>query len=450
MTKHYILDTNVLAHDPLAIHCFGGHEVVIPLIVLEELDGLKDNPRIGHDVREATKQLENLRVSGDISKGVKTRGGGTLRIELNGADYKQVPKWFERKPDNLILAVTRGIQRRQRTQEPVILVTNDINLRLKANSLGIRAEPYLHDRVDQGVLQYQGIVSIRVEEGEIHHLHSEGFLVVNEESPFFGLLQPNICCEMFSGDGKNPQTAFGIYKSEKAKIVLCEKARARHDRKGSVMPRNDRQALAYDLCMDPGLSLVTLSGPAGTGKTLMACLAGIRTLMDESSSCKRLLVLRPIEEVGKELGFLPGTIEEKFDPWVAPIYACVDLIVGGGKESTNGGGGVNTRAQKVREAISVKPINYIRGVTISNTFVIIDEAQNLTPHALKTAVTRIGEGSRLIITGDSSQIDNKYLDSWNNGLVHVVSRFAGQEVSAHLRLTQSERSLLAELGAKLL
>lgn len=453
MRKHYVLDTNVLIHDPVdAIHSFAEHEVVIPMIVIEELDHLKDHDSVAPDAREVIRRLEELRVGGDISKGVPTRGGGTLRIEPNGATYADLPEWLERRPDNIILAVTRKVQEKVApANEPAHLVTKDINLRLKADSMGIRAEDYEHDKTVDPSSLYEGILTLPVGQGEVNLLHREGKLsMTGKDAISFGSQRddmlrsrPNLCCRFTYGTVGDEHSALGIYKANTDSIVLSEKPNARRGRGGAILPRNERQALSFDLCVDESVSLVTLIGKAGTGKTLMACLAGIQQL--RKGIYKQILVLRPNEEVGKEMGFLPGTVDEKFAPWALPIQSCFKFAVRG---EPNNGSEVTAMLEKGQ--IQIQPVNFIRGATYSDAYIIVDEGQNLTPHVAKTIITRAGEGSKVVFGGDPTQIDNKYLDSRSNGLVHVVSRFPGQEIYAHLTLVQSERSRLAELAAQLL
>lgn len=443
MRKHFVLDTNVLLHDPQGVlDAFAENHLVIPIVVTEELDRLKRDPIVGFEVREITRKLEDLRKGGNISEGVPTKGGGSLRIDANHADFKDLPLGFTKTPDNIILLVARGLQGQNiDKQEPVVLVTKDINLRLKANAMGLTAEDYESDKTASVDKLYGGIVTLPAEEADIAEIHRVGKLALPDTGLIAEHLRtkpPNVCCIL--QNGREDRAALALYKKKEGTLHLVKKPRKRLARNGGIAPRNDKQCMAYDLVMDEGISLVTLVGEAGTGKTLMALLAGVELL--KKKKFKKMIVFRPNVEVGDPMGFLPGNITEKFEPWAKPVISCLNLALSGTDK---------TALDMMKKGeLEIHPFNYIRGMTYMDSIVLVDESQNISPHVVKTAVTRMGERSKMVLTGDLKQIDSRFLDAQSNGLSHVIYRFPGQEIYGHLTLTKSERSVLAEIAARLL
>lgn len=446
MRKHYVLDTNVLLHDPKGVlSAFGDNFVVVPIIVTEELDRLKGDPEVGFDAREITRQLETLRSGGNIAEGVPTQGGGKLRIDANHVRYDDMPLGFEKKPDNIILLTVKRLQKKfkdDRSDVRVILVTKDINLRLKANAMSIEAEDYESDKTVAVDQLYSGSVSLPVSESDINRIHREGCLYLANDDAFKEFFSgsetpPNVCCTLETGSKKS---ALAIFKKKDGLLRLVEKPRMRDVRKRDIAPRNEKQCFAYDMVMDEDIVLATFVGKAGTGKTLMALLAGVELL--RKGKFKKIIVFRPNVEVGEPMGFLPGNIQEKFEPWAKPIVECLNFAL-------NGSGQTAVSLLEKGE-LEIQPFNYIRGATYMDALVIVDETQNLTPGVVKTAVTRLGERSKMVLTGDLAQIDNRFLDARSNGLAHVIMRFPGQEMYGHLMFTKSERSNIAEIAATIL
>lgn len=441
MKKVFVLDTNVLLHDPLAVFSFEDNDVVIPIVVIEELDKFKKGiDEMGRNARQISRILDEHRQKGKLSQGVKLEGGGCLRVELNHQSPEHLPaELIASKGDNRILATALNLSRSQKDL-PVVLVTKDTNLRIKADALGLKAEDYETDRITLEEL-YSGETEAEMGPGAIDEFYSEG-----EVTPPEGLaLFPNQF--VLLKNGANPsQTALGRYHRQKSLLVHI--INTKHGVWG-VTPRNKQQQFALDLLLNDDIRLVSLVGKAGTGKTLLALAAGLdRTL--EARTFQRLVVSRPVFPLGKDIGFLPGDIEEKLKPWMQPIRDNLDFLMGASASATRGKGRKDLQSLFDLGMIEVEPLTYIRGRSMPNQYLIVDEAQNLTPHEIKTIITRAGEGTKIVLTGDPYQIDNPYIDSSSNGLSYVVERFKEEAISGHITLVKGERSDLAELAATLL
>ena len=437
--KNFILDTNVLLYDPQAIFKFQDNNIVIPITVIEEIDRFKkDMNETGRNARQISRLLDDLRKEGSLSQGIRLANGGNLRVEIYEEQVmkKLPPELREERGDNRILAVAFDVKAKN-GNEPVIFVTKDTNLRIKADAIGIVAEDYESDKVIIEDL-YSGYVEIETDSDTIDRFHGQNWLAVDDS------MYPNqfVCYK----DRLNPShTAIGKYDENEKKIFAIKKAGK--DGVWSIHPRNREQAFALDALLDDNIKLVTLVGKAGTGKTLVAIAAGLYKTAEENIY-NRLLVSRPVFPMGKDLGFLPGDIEEKLTPWMQPIFDNVELLLTGHE-------GEKRRSKGYKELMAmgimdIEPLTYIRGRSIPNQYMIVDEAQNLTPHEIKTIITRAGEGTKIVLTGDPYQIDNPYVDSSSNGLTYVVERFKSQGISGHITMTKGERSELAELAANLL
>jgi len=438
MKKIFVLDTNVLLHDPKAIFSFEDNDVVIPIVVIEELDKFKKGiDEIGRNARQVSRILDEYRLKGKLSQGVPLEGGGSLRVELNHQSPQQLPSEFiAAKADNRILATALNLKH---DDLPVILVTKDTNLRIKADAFGLIAEDYETDTITLDEL-YSGETEIEVGPGAIDEFYANGEMTAPEPKPFpnqFVLLK----------NSANPsQTALSRYQLQKHALVPI--AGVKHGVWG-INSRNKQQQFALDLLLNDDIRLVTLVGKAGTGKTLLALAAGLEKTI-ESRSFQRLVVSRPVFPMGKDIGFLPGDIEEKLRPWMQPIRDNLDFLVG------SSGGPGRVKGKKDLQSlfdlgmIEVEPLTYIRGRSMPNQYLIVDEAQNLTPHEIKTIITRAGEGTKIVLTGDPYQIDNPYIDAESNGLTFVVERFKEEAIAGHITLVKGERSDLAELAATLL
>ncbi|MBI3671429.1 PhoH family protein [Candidatus Azambacteria bacterium] len=457
--KVYVLDTSVLIHNANAIFDFQDNTIIIPVGVLEELDGLRKSAgEKGFVAREISRTLEEMTKGKNVTNGIKTKNGGMLLFELNGGGKELLPENFGHSVDNSIIAVTLKKQSEYRDRK-VILVSKDINLRLKAQALGVEAEDYKSDKVTNISKLYTGFTKLHVSAGMINSLFQDGSI---NAFNFSKDLNPNTCLKLICES--STRTALAVYNSALNKFFLVKNPRDPKDTSAGIAPKNDEQALAYYLAMDQAITLLTLSGPPGTGKTLMALLAAYHQL--EKKQYDKIIVFRPLDEVEKDMGYLPGSLKEKFNPRTTPIVSNMALILGNERHKKSDSpyvkqgnsfifddkNGDFSPVEEVieRGLIEIIPINFIRGCTLHNSIIIIDEAQNFSNHGLKTAITRAGEGSKIILTGDLGQIDNPYLDAQSSGFTKVISSFTGQEIFGHLVLRKGERSKLAEIASRLL
>ena len=456
-----VLDTNVLLHDPEAPTRFGPKSVVLPIQVIEEIDRFKrDSSEKGRNARRISRFLDAHREKGNLADGVPLEGtqGGTLQVSFCRQEtLKQLPIELQGGGgDNNILAVALEQMRCSGLQDPpdVLLVSKDINLRIKADAVGLKAEDYVNDNVAIDDL-YPGFREIGTGTEVIKKVQSEESISTFEipilkDNP----LHPNEGVMLINEQNKNHtflcrhQGDSGTLKS----LQWLQRARL-----GRIKPRNREQHFALDILLDPNVALVTLVGKAGTGKTLLALAAGLHQVADIQHYA-RLLVTRPPISLGRDLGYLPGTLEEKLGPWMKPIIDNIDFITGTvpGQDKRQRS---KQQAHEPRNSwtdlqgmgiLEVEAINTIRGRSIPNQFMVVDEAQNLTPLEVKTIVTRVGEGTKIVFTGDPFQIDNPYVDAESNGLTWLVEKLKGQPLVAHTTLLQGERSALAELAANVL
>ena len=441
MKKIFIVDTNVILHDPTAILRFEDNEIVLPIAVIEELDRFKKQPEMtGRNAREVSRTLDQLRQQGHLTTGVELSNGGSLRVALSDRDtLKKLPLELSGDvADNAILAV--GMQCKQKCQCPVVVVSKDTNLRIKADALGLHAEDYETDKVDVEDL-YTGTTEVFVSAEQIAEFFQTGSVTLERE------FLPNQDITLV--DKLNPShTALGMAQGKSSKIVpLVESPKLGVSR---IQPRNREQRFALNLLLQDSIKLVTLVGKAGTGKTLLAIAAGLQKVADEKLYT-RLLISRPVVPMGKDIGFLPGDVNEKLTPWMQPLYDNFDLIFGTQDTKEKPGHWRRGHEELIEMGLlQIEPLTYIRGRTIPQQFLIIDEAQNLTPHEVKTIITRAGEGTKIVLTGDPDQIDNPYIDAASNGLTYVVERFKYEPLAGHITLAKGERSGLAERAAALL
>ena len=437
--KNYVLDTNVLLHDPQAIYKFSDNNVILPLTVIEEIDRFKkDQSETGRNARQISRTIDGFRQQAKLVDGVPLENGGTLRVAIYRQEFllKLPPELRNDQGDNRILAVAQDLQE-SLPEGTVFFVTKDINLRIKADTIGLYAEDYQSDKVPIEDL-YTGASELIVAGNQIDQFYEQGHLDIAEE--FYANQGLTLV------DDANPShTAIGRYDATRKAVIALIKS----PKEGiwGIHPRNREQQFAFDLLLNDEIRLVSLVGKAGTGKTLLAIAAGLVKTADESAY-NRLLVSRPVYPMGRDLGFLPGDIEDKLAPWMQPIFDNVELLLSSYDEGGN-------RKRGYRELIDlglmeIEPLTYIRGRSIPKQYMIVDEAQNLTPHEIKTIITRAGEGTKIVLTGDPYQIDNPYVDSASNGLSFSVERLKGQGITGHTTLTKGERSELAELAANLL
>ncbi len=434
MKKSYILDTNVLLHDPNAFMHFDDNHVIIPLKVIEEIDTFKrDLSELGRNARHLSRTLDGLRRQGKLADGVPLPNGGLLRVTYPAG----VDPFDGRLPaDDQILQVALELMRVEHGQ-PCIIVSKDINLRLKADALNISAEDYQSDHVDIAEL-YEGHREAEVTPEQLAAFQRDGRLPFEPAD-----ISPNEYVMLRAGGGDGPaQSALGRFDVEHRCLVpLAPVPEEAHP----IQPRNREQYYALDALLNDQIKVVTVIGKAGTGKTLLAIAAALHKTFDKKNY-RRMLVCRPTFPMGRDIGFLPGTVEEKLNPWMQPIYDALDLLANGKRP------GLRRTKEGYEESdrIGIEPLTYIRGRSLPNQFIVVDEAQNLTPHEAKTVMTRVGHGTKIVLTGDIYQIDNPYVDSMSNGLSTVVERFRDHPIAAHVLLTKGVRSEVAELAANLL
>lgn len=437
MKKSFILDTNVLLHDPHSLFAFQENDVVVPIYVIEEIDRFKrEASELGRNAREVSRRLDALSREGEIAKGVELPDGGVLSVRFTARSLPNEVAQSGSAVDSRILAVAMDVKD-EHPDQPTILVSKDVNLRIRATALSLEAEDYEHSKTEIDEL-YSGVVDIECESEEIDVFYAEGHCQLPDPYHF-----PNEFVHLKSRT--NPShSALGKVDLEQQRVVPINRYK---DGVWGVRPRNKEQSFAIDLLMDDSIKLVTLIGKAGTGKTLLAIAAGMHKATEETIY-QRVLVSRPIFPLGRDLGYLPGTVEEKLSPWMQPIFDNVEFLMGLGRDDKKGG-------RSYRELVDlgileIEPLTYIRGRSIPHQYMVVDEAQNLTPHEVKTIISRAGDGTKIVLTGDPYQIDNPYMDASNNGLVHVVNRFRGERLAGHVTLQKGERSELAELAANLL
>jgi len=455
--KHFVLDTNVLLHNPQSIFKFEEHEVVIPLTVIEELDKFKkNNDETGRNSRQVIRSLDKLRSFGHLFEGVVwNEQGGSIRIDRMLPAASGFALELD-KADNRILGVASQLHAQGlRT----IFISKDINARVKCDALGIPSEDFEADRVDADWL-YSGYCTMHVDSDLIDALYQERQL-------------PRAMLEGVQGRGPDGEATTADQLVPNQFVILIDSQDPGHTglarvlgntghlipvtgpRKPvyGVMARNVQQTMALDLLLDDDVKIVTLIGPAGTGKTLLAIAAGMQKVLKEERLDK-LLVARPIMPLGRDIGYLPGDKDEKLSMWMQPVFDNVSYLL-----STRGGNHNDAESRSAEQRMDqlmatgklvMEPLTYIRGRSIPHQFMIVDEAQNLSPHEVKTIVSRVGDGTKIVLCGDIGQIDNPYLDAASNGLAHCIERMKGQGISGHVTLSKTERSELASLAAEVL
>ena len=466
MKKNFVFDTNVLLADARAVHRFGDNNIVIPITVIEELDKFKkDLNGLGRNAREVSRMMDGFRAQGSLAHGVELPNGGTVRVMTDLGKEPPIPfPTMGKTADTLILAAALKLAAEERKKDeaerlPVIFVTRDINLRLRADAVGLTAVNYHEEDQVEVEEMYSGCREVETSGETIDRYLDCRFLEVEADTD----LRSNECV-VFVDPADPEHTASGRYSAARNGVapLIDEKEVV-----SGIIARNREQLFALDLLLDDNVQVVTISGKAGTGKTLLAIAAGLRKVT-KGKVYTKLVVARPVMPLGKELGFLPGAIDQKLRPWMEPVFDNLEFLMGVNKAKKEQKRPNPTprerRKRKEREpssnaaikklldsgVLDVQALTYIRGRSLPRQFLIIDEAQNLTLHEAKTIITRAGEGTKVIMTGDPYQIDNPYLDISNNGLTAVAERFKGQSLAGHITLTKGERSALAEMASDLL
>ena len=438
LLKHHfdqkvVLDTSVILHDALALKAFPKTDIYIPLYVIEEIDHFKrDMGETGRNARQFNRYMDTLRTKGSLTEGVLLDNGSYVFVSMPYTiDESLLPSDMDKgKVDNYILA-TALFLKRYFPESSIELISKDINLRVKSDVFGVKAKDYDPDRVSSVEEMYSGVRHIETSQSEMDKFFQEGHY--SPKSKFY----PNEYVIL-----KNKEnTGLGRYHKKQNQIIPLVQPAPPVWR---VHPRNPEQSFAFDALFNEDILFVSLLGKAGTGKTLLALAAGLHKTMDEGRY-QRLLVSRPIFPMGRDIGYLPGDLEEKLNPWMQPIFDSLEFIMGMGKKAS-------TMTQDLIDQglLSIEPLAYIRGRSIPRQYLIVDEAQNLTPHEVKTIITRAGLGAKVVLTGDCYQIDNPYIDASNSGLTYSVEKFKAEDITAHVTLAKGERSPLAELAANLL
>jgi len=425
--KTFVLDTNVFLHDSDSLKAFADNEVVIPLAVLDELDNAKTRfDEVGRNARAVVRMLDKLRGMGSLSQGVKV-DNSIIRVELNRGG--NIPDELSvEKVDNRIISTALGLQK---DGKRVIVVSKDINLRVKCDVLGLEAEDYDKDKIATDVdTIYGGVKTLFVPSSTINELYASGQATIENVVAY-----PN---QFFILKSEEKESHSGIARFKGGAFKLCCFPKDLW----SIIPRNAEQKMAMELLMDSSVKLVTLIGKAGSGKTLLSLASALHHVINEHKVYNRILISRPIQPMGRDLGFLPGSVEEKLAPWMQPLYDNLELLLGADYNMIE--------MYKEQGIIHVEPLTYIRGRSIPNSFILIDEAQNLSAHEVKTIITRIGENSKIVLTGDIDQVDNPYVDFADNGLTHIVEKFKEYPIAGHITLRKGERSELATLASEIL
>jgi PhoH-like ATPase len=437
--KTFILDTNVLLHDPQALLSFGRHNVVIPLGVLEELASMKrfrdDKAKSARQVFTSFDSLKKIG-TGDLHKGICLSSGGSIRIQLEIKAHPD-PHFALNSSSNsyrILMAAYFLFEK----GEPVVFVSKDLAMRVKAEAMGVEAEDYENQKFNYDSL-YRGYRKIEVDKRSIDLFFKDGKVLLNntvgEQEPF----QPNEYCLMSCLEHSSAVGKYDVNSRQMVSLLALP------PHIWGISPLNVEQRCALDLLLRDDIKLVTMVGPAGTGKTLLALASGLRKVFDEGVY-NRILVSRPIMPLGRDIGFLPGLKEEKLIHWMQPIYDNLEFLC----DSTGHEADETLRWVTASKKLEMEAVTYIRGRSLPKIFMIIDEAQNLTPHEMKTIISRAGNGTKVVLTGDPTQIDNPYLDKNSNGLTYTVGKFKEQKLFGHIFMEKTERSPLAALAAEVM
>ncbi|MCF8260003.1 MAG: PhoH family protein [Melioribacteraceae bacterium] len=440
--KTFVLDTNVILHDPSCIQQFQENNIVIPLAVLSEIDQFKrGNQVINLNAREFTRTLDSLTGNAIFNGGISLgKGKGKLRVVITKGLHKDIHEAFrEDTPDHRILSAAYELYKIPKSTGKVILVTKDVNLRMKAKAVGLLAEDYTTDRIKNVEELYSGKEIVEnFDDNILQKLYTAPFEVSADE--VFSSIESERISNKYYVLRNEHRSALANYNQDLELIRRVDK-----NNTYGITPRNAEQTFAVDALCNPDIPLVSLTGKAGTGKTLLALASALQV----RKKYRQIYIARPIVPLSnKDIGYLPGDIENKLGPYMQPLWDNLKVIQDQFKESDKNHQTIQTMLKD--EKLVVEPLSYIRGRSLQRIFFIVDEAQNLTPHEVKTIITRAGEGAKIVLTGDIYQIDHPYLDSQSNGLSYLIDHFMGQKLYAHINLEKGERSELAELASNLL
>tara|TARA_Y100000310_G_scaffold211725_1_gene212452 strand:- start:1073 stop:2392 length:1320 start_codon:yes stop_codon:yes gene_type:complete len=433
--KTYVLDTSVYLTNAECIYAFENNDIHVPLKVFEEIDKHKKRQdAVGAQARKIIRIWDGLRTGGSLDKGVRIRKGlGIIKsISASGIKPEDLPTDLDIKiPDHLIIATALKAQRE--APRKVILVSRDINMRVIADAVGLTSEDFQNNQVvDTSENIFTGYTTILVDDQLVDQFYERREVYLGRKD-----LYPNQYLMLVS-NANEKKTALARYINDAMPLQQLMFAK---NKVWGIKPRNKEQSFLLDALMDPRIEIITAIGKAGSGKTICAIAAGLEQTIDESSAqYSRIIVSRPVQPLGKDIGFLPGTMEEKMTPWLMPIQDNLQFLMGNDK--------ITLDIYMQKGTIELEALTYIRGRSISNAFIIIDEAQNLTTHELKTIITRVGEGTKIVLTGDVEQIDNVYIDATSNGLTHAVEKFKTFNLAAHVTLSKGERSKVATFAAQ--
>ena len=442
--KNYVLDTSVFLTDADSIFKFSNNDIFVPLKVLEEIDGHKKRQdSVGINARKIIRIFDDLRNKGSLQKGVRiAKGAGIVKV-ISYEALKNVifpPDLDLRHPDHMIIATAVSLRQGAPDNRKTVIVSRDINMRVIADSVGLLSEDYISESaVTSSEELYEGFTVYSVDDQIIDRFYGdEPIMIARDEVDEDWMPNQYLLLVSNANDKKSALARFKDHFQPLQKVV--------HDKLPDwrITARNKEQAFAIDLLMDPSVKVVSLVGRAGSGKTLCAIAAGLQQTigLGGANAYDRVIVSRPVQPLGKDIGYLPGTMEEKMLPWLMPIQDNLQFLLGGDKNAL--------QMYMDKGKIEIEALTYIRGRSISNTFMIIDEAQNLTAHEIKTIITRVGEGTKIILTGDIEQIDNVYVNETTNGLAHAVEKFKLYPIAGHIMFKKGERSEVASLAAKVL
>lgn len=449
MIKNYVIDTNVMIHDPDFMYKFSDNNVVIPILCIEELDNLKKKDGlVGFNARNVAKELQMIMLQGDISEGISLSNGGVIRVELNYMGTDWMPHGIDtNKNDTKIISVVKNLQKAN-PDIPTILVTKDVYMSIKASALGIEVQDYQNDKIMSEDI-YKGYIDIFLSSADIDKVYSGG---LNLPKELQGEVYPNEFFHIKSQDNAGHEL---LARYDGEKIVPLKYA---NDTAWGLSPINREQKMAFELLMNPDVHFVSITGGAGSGKTILATACALQNVI-ETNKYRKIVFVRPVVPAGNDIGYLPGTEIEKLKPWMGSFYDAIENLTdikdtGTGKSQYGGKPAFTVddfiEQYRHRGVIETKTFTYMRGRTFSNAFIIVDEAQEMTPHLAKLMLTRAGYDSKFVFLGDPSdnQIDNHYVDSKSNGLIYTVEKMKEYNITGHITLKRVERSPLAEIAER--